>query len=324
MVERVTPGVVSVSAGFFGQGTGFIFDIEEATAFVATNHHVIEDADEIDVTLHDGQTYKALLLGWDADRDVAVLAICCSLDFVALPWDSATPAVGTQIVAVGFPRGSISSAIATTGEVVEPDSVSTQYDFISHSAPLNPGNSGGPLFSLSDARVLGINTARGTQMLTFYSVPYQAIEKPMQEWRSQLVISAAPTPSPRITFETVVAGESSYTVNEIRDPAQPRTDVEVGKRLVAIDITQVALVDDASYNVLNFSLQDSDGYVYDASFASADVEPSFGFGTLSAQQRVRGWITFQVPRSAELVSVLVKPSLFLSQTVVIADLTAKS
>ena len=327
-MDRVAPGVVSVTADYSSQGSGFIFDIEEATAFVATNHHVVEDADEIDVTLYDGQTYEALLLGWDAERDVAVLAICCSLDFVSLPWDSARPLVGTQVVAVGFPRGSISSAIATTGEVVKPDSVSTRYDFISHSAPLNPGNSGGPLFSLSDARVLGINAARGTQRLTFYSVPYQAIEKPMQEWRSQLVIAAAPTPPPQINFETVVTTASSFTVNEIRDPAQSRFTVEVGKRLVAIDVTQVGLIEDAHYSLFNFSLQDSDGYVYEPGGVGG-VQPRFRSGSLTAQQRVRGWLTFEVPQTAEIESVLAQPAFYTSpghistyQWVVIADLTA--
>ena len=71
----------------------------------------------------------------------------------------------------------------------------------------------------------------------------------MKEWRSHLVIESAPTPTPMITFETVEAGDSSYTVNEIRDPAPPRYQVEVGKRLVAIDITQVELVDGARHIV---------------------------------------------------------------------------
>ena len=47
----------------------------------------------------------ALLLGWDADRDIAVLAICCAADFVAIPWEPFTPAPGLDVVAVGYPRG---------------------------------------------------------------------------------------------------------------------------------------------------------------------------------------------------------------------------
>ena len=101
------------------------------------------------------RTYEALLLGWDADRDVAVLAICCSYEFTALSWEPVSPGAGTQVVAVGWPRGSVVGATATVGAVVAPDALSTHFDFIPHSAPLNPGNSGGPLFSMPEAKVAG-------------------------------------------------------------------------------------------------------------------------------------------------------------------------
>ena len=190
LVERVKDGVVKVNAGLFSSGSGFIFDVEETTAFVVTNHHVIEDADAVDVIVSNTRTYEALVLGWDADRDVAVLSICCSDDFLALPWEQASPAVGDSVVAIGYPRGGTRGQVtATTGEVSAEDALSRRYDFIPHTAPLNPGNSGGPLFSMPDAKVLGINTARGTQQLSFYAVPFQAIEEQMADWRSQLVVT---------------------------------------------------------------------------------------------------------------------------------------
>ena len=317
-MQRVQVGIVRVETRY-GSGSGFIFATEETTAFVATNHHVIEDADAIDVQLLDGQSYEALLLGWDADRDVAVLAVCCSYDFTALPWEPISPGVGTQVVAVGYPRGSVGGITATVGEVVGSDALSTEFNFIPHSAPLNPGNSGGPLFSMPEARVLGINTARGTETLSFYSVPYQAIEEPMKEWRAKLVIAPAPTPTPTVTFGAVTAGASKYTVNEIRDPAPARRDVDPGRRLIAIDITQQAFLADDTYNPLNFSVQDSDGYVYSRG-GYADVEPRFSSGDLGRGQSVRGWVTFTVPQSAVLISVMVEAT-YSSPSVVIADLT---
>lgn len=194
LVARVKDSVVKVEggSGLFASssGSGFIFDVEDTTAFVATNYHVIEDANAVDVIVHNSRTYKALILGWDADRDVAVLSICCSDDFVALPWEEASPAVGDQVVAVGYPRGgSLLQVTATTGEVTSEDETSKLYGFIPHTAPLNPGNSGGPLFSMPDAKVLGINTARGTRVLSFYAIPFQAIKNQMAEWRSQLVVA---------------------------------------------------------------------------------------------------------------------------------------
>ncbi len=196
LVERVKDGVVQVRAStgsffvFSSTGSGFIFDVEGTTAFVATNYHVVEGADSLEVTVRNTDSYEALVLGWDADRDVAVLAICCSEDFAALSWEEASPAVGAQVVAVGYPDGGSASRVtATTGEVAEGDALSEQHGYIRHTAPLNPGNSGGPLFSMPDAKVLGINTSRGTQTLSFYAVPLQAIAGQMVEWRKQLVVS---------------------------------------------------------------------------------------------------------------------------------------
>ncbi len=121
---------------------------------MATNYHVIENAlDAVEVTVNNARTYDALVLGWDADKDVAVLAICCSNSFIALPWEEASPDVGAEVVAVGYPRGgSRTQVTATTGEVTSRDALSILFDFIPHTAPLNPGNSGGPLFSMPDAR----------------------------------------------------------------------------------------------------------------------------------------------------------------------------
>ena len=90
---------------------------------------------------------------------------------------------------MGYPRGGSDYQVtATVGEVVPRDDYSISFALISHTAPLNPGNSGGPLFSMPDAQVLGINTSRGTDTLSFYAVPLQAIEDQMEEWRSQLVV----------------------------------------------------------------------------------------------------------------------------------------
>ena len=89
-----------------------------------------------------------------------------------------------------FPRGgSRTQVTATIGVVASGDEASRRFGFIPHTAPLNPGNSGGPLFSMPGAKVLGINTSRGTETLSFYAVPFQAIEGQMAEWRSQLVVT---------------------------------------------------------------------------------------------------------------------------------------
>ena len=131
----------------------------------------------------------------------------------------------------------------------------------------------------------------------------------------------SPPSSPVEIGTTVEAGGSSYTLNEVKDPAPAGVfGVDAGKRLVALDITQVGISDDGDpYNPLYFAVQDTDGYVYVPGFADADVEPSFGSGELAAGQIVRGWVVFELPESARLVSVLADPEVF-GAKITIADL----
>ena len=121
-----------------------------------------------------------------------------------------------------------------------------------------------------------------------------------------------PTPSPVAIGTTVEAGGSSYTVNEVVDPAPAGVfGVDAGKRLVALDITQVGMSDGGThYNPLLFAVQDADGYLYDSGTASAEVGPLFSSGELGPGQIVRGWVAFEIPESARLVSVLVSPDVF--------------
>ena len=196
LVERVKDGVVRVTAGSSG-GSGFIFAKVGDTAFVVTNHHVIEDAAAIDVTVKDFWTYPATLLGFNSDKDVAVLAICCDSDssvldnFSVLEWESGpAPAIDTPVVAIGYPRSAQTGVVATTGEIAGPDTITRRSDVIAHTAPLNPGNSGGPLLSM-DGRVLGINVGSSTfeHEAVYYAVPYATIEQQIADWKSRLVVA---------------------------------------------------------------------------------------------------------------------------------------
>ena len=135
--------------------------------------------------------------------------------------------------------------------------------------------------------------------------------------------TATPTPeqSPVAIGTTVEAGGSSYTLNEVMDPAPVGVfGVDAGKRLVALDITQVGMSDGGThYNPLSFEVQDADGYVYSSGIADAEVGPRFGSGELASGQIVRGWVVFELPESAGLVSVLTRPDVF-GIKITIADL----
>lgn len=329
LLEQVRDAIVRVHTRQ-GTGSGFIFAVEETTAFVATNHHVIERADEVDVQAPNGNSYKALVLGWDDERDVAVLAICCSYEFAALTWAPAAAEVGELVVAIGFPRSTAGGLIATTGAITETDAQSRQHGFLPHSSPLNPGNSGGPLFSMPEAKVLGINTARGLVDLSFYAVPYQAVAESIGQWRAQLVIEPAPPLSPSTTYPIVRGEESSYKVNEVRDPVSG--EAAVGKRLVAVDITQTGIVDNARYSGSDFSLRDRAGYVYEGSIGfggskaiigreiiEVGIEPLLEYGNLGQGVSRRGWVVFELPSSAVPAAILVEHS-WVQPAIVIATI----
>ena len=194
LVELVKDGVVRVTAGRKG-GSGFIFDTDGTTAFAITNYHVVEDEYAIDIRVKNFQTYRATLLGYDSDKDVAVMSICCSSDFHALEWQPDTSyEVGDQVVAVGYPRSSSSGVTATIGAIKD-DRDGAAFGYIAHGAPLNLGSSGGPLLSM-EGKILGVNTAgsRITEGL-FYAISYTAIAHKVAEWKSSLIITAETWPT---------------------------------------------------------------------------------------------------------------------------------
>ena len=148
-----------------------------------------------------------------------------------------------------------------------------------------------------------------------------AIPTPESTPTSASTATPTPEPTPVAIGTTVEAGGSSYTLNEVKDPAPAGIfGVNEGKRLIALDITQVGISGGGdSYNPFYFAIQDTDGYVYTPGFADADVGPPFGSGELAADQIVRGWVVFELPESARLVSVLVNPEVF-GARITIADL----
>jgi len=162
-------------------GSGVIIDADEG--YVLTNHHVIENADEIVVTLSDRRTFEAELVGSDSETDVALLRIeADELTAIELG-DSESLEVGDFVLAIGNPFGlgqtvtsGIVSALGRTGlGIVGRNDPPEQFEdrfggsnqpaiqggyeyFIQTDASINPGNSGGALIDL-DGRLVGINTA---------------------------------------------------------------------------------------------------------------------------------------------------------------------
>ena len=139
------------------RGSGFLVD---ADGTVVTNNHVVRHAKSISVTLSDGTELPARLVGTDPRTDIAVLKISSptKLPFISLG-DSAAVRPGEWVVAMGNPFGLGGTVTAGIVSALGRDIGSGPYDdYIQIDAPINQGNSGGPLFT-QDGHVIGINTA---------------------------------------------------------------------------------------------------------------------------------------------------------------------
>jgi serine protease Do len=138
-------------------GSGFIID---RAGYIVTNNHVIADADEITVILHDNTNLKARVIGRDTKTDIALLKVKTDKPLTAVNWgDSDVTRVGDWVLAIGNPFGLGGSVTAGIISARQRDINSGPYDdFLQTDAPINRGNSGGPMFNM-DGQVIGINTA---------------------------------------------------------------------------------------------------------------------------------------------------------------------
>ena len=138
-------------------GSGFIID---PTGYIVTNNHVIENSEQITVTLNDGSTLPAKLIGRDIKTDLALLKVTPKKPLPATHFgDSDKARIGDWVIAIGDPFGIGSTVTAGIVSARNRDINAGPYDdFIQTDAPINRGNSGGPLFDM-DGNVVGINSA---------------------------------------------------------------------------------------------------------------------------------------------------------------------
>ncbi len=171
--QRLAPGVVNITStvlerDFFfnvaprrGAGSGSIID---SKGHILTNHHVIEDARKLEVTLANGKKYNAELKGSDPDTDLAVLKIDApAKELVIIPMGSSENLkVGQKAIAIGNPFGlgqtMTTGVISSVGRTLRATGGMLVEDIIQTDASINPGNSGGPLID-SSGKMIGINTA---------------------------------------------------------------------------------------------------------------------------------------------------------------------
>jgi len=171
--EKAADGVVNITStavqmDFFfnvfptqGSGSGSIMDTK---GHILTNHHVVANAQKLEVTLADGSKWPAKLIGSDPDNDLAVIKIDAPREKLkVIPMgDSKNLRIGQKVLAIGNPFGLertlTTGVISSLGRTIRSDTGTLMEDIVQTDAAINPGNSGGPLLN-SEGEIIGINSA---------------------------------------------------------------------------------------------------------------------------------------------------------------------
>ena len=197
--EKVADGVVNVTStamqmDFFfnafptqGSGSGSIIDTK---GHILTNHHVVANAQKLEVTLADGSKWPAKLVGSDPDNDLAVIKIDAPKEKLkVIPMgDSKNLKIGQKVLAIGNPFGLqrtlTTGIVSSLGRTIRSEVGTLIEDVIQTDAAINPGNSGGPLLN-SEGEIVGINSAiispTGGSVGIGFAIPVNAAKRVVPE-----------------------------------------------------------------------------------------------------------------------------------------------
>ncbi len=235
-----------------GTGSGFIF---EAEGYIITNHHVVENADQIIVRLPDRREFEAKLLGSDPRSDIALLKIDASNLPTLKFGTSKNMRAGEWVVAIGSPFNFEQSVAAGIISATGRSTNSQQYvPFIQTDVAINPGNSGGPLLNL-EGEVVGINSwilsSRGGSIGISFSIPIETASSAVKQLRehgrvSRGLLGVIVGPVTREMAEAMKlerpVGALVHDVN--KDSAAEHAGIQPGDVILEIDGESIAVSSD--------------------------------------------------------------------------------
>lgn len=215
-----------------GMGSGFIID---ESGVIVTNNHVVADADEIIVRLHDGREFKGTDVKTDARTDLAILRIDTGEPLSTLKFgDSDGAQVGDWVIAVGNPFG---HELTVTSGIISAKGrgpgIAEREDFLQTDAAINPGNSGGPLLNLH-GDVIGVNTAISSRSGGFDGIGF-AVPSRMAWWVINQLIEKG-------EVERAYIGIS---IQQITNDLAQRLRLQVGEGAIVTQVLPESPGDDA-------------------------------------------------------------------------------
>ena len=233
--------LIQVSSGGSqgGQGSGFVY----RDGYVVTNAHVVSDASEVQVRFSEGEWRSASVVGNDPSSDLAVIEVENPPDYAtALPMAESQPAVGTEVVAIGNPyglEGSVTSGLVSgVNRSIPAPNGYTIPDAIQTGAPVNPGNSGGPLVTL-DGDVVGVINSGGGENLAF-AISAALVERVVPaliedgEYAHAYMGVALRTVTPSIAEEVGLDDPRGVLVGEVRSGGPSADALRAGDVVVSI------------------------------------------------------------------------------------------
>lgn len=234
-----------------GQGSGVIISED---GYIVTNNHVVADADDLEVTLHDNRTYKATIIGTDPTTDLALIQIKAE-DLSTLPFvNSDEVKVGEWVLAVGNPFNLTSTVTAgiVSAKGRNINILREQFaveSFIQTDAAINPGNSGGALVNLQGG-LIGINTAIASPTGTYsgygFAIPANIASKVVEDLMKYGVVQRGVL---GVMIRTVDANlkkdkdleviEGAYVDSLLENSAAGVAGIEAGDVIIAVDEAEV-------------------------------------------------------------------------------------